>query len=70
MAMFPAALICFFGQLLVCDTFSVQYVVSQILIKGYSGCIYFRSRSLGTLVINLGASFGLRSCCVREGREV
>jgi len=31
---------------------------------------FFRSKSLGTSVVSLGFSWGLRSCCVREGRDL
>lgn len=31
---------------------------------------FLRTRSSGTSVVSLGCSFGLSSCCVREGREV
>jgi hypothetical protein len=30
---------------------------------------FLRSRSSGTSVVSLGFSFGLRSCCVRDGRD-
>lgn len=31
---------------------------------------FFRSKSFGTSVVSLGFSWGLRSCCVREGRDL
>jgi hypothetical protein len=31
---------------------------------------FFRSKSLGTSVVSFGLSWGLRSCCVREGRDL
>ena len=43
---------------------------SSFFFKMSSATPFLRTRSLGTSVVSLGLSCGLRSCCVRDGRDL
>jgi hypothetical protein len=43
---------------------------SSFLARISSATPFFRSKSLGTSVVSLGFSWGLSSCCVRDGRDL
>lgn len=43
---------------------------SSFFFRMSSATPFLRSSSLGTSVVSLGLSCGLRSCCVRDGRDL
>jgi hypothetical protein len=43
---------------------------SSFFFRMSSATPFLRTRSLGTSVVSLGLSCGLRSCCVRDGRDL